>query len=567
MRSPIPDYLAEVLSTCRADAGQVADYIPELAAANPDRLGACVATPDGMVYSAGDSDSEFTVQSMSKPFVYALAIASIGLPAVLEKVDVEPSGEAFNAISLEEHTGRPENPMINAGAILTHSLVPGVDSDERVDRILELFSRLAGRQLSIDEQVFTSEWSTSHRNLAMGHMLKAVGVMDGDPVDAVRGYVRQCAIRVSCRDLSLMAATLAGGGVQPITGEEVFSRDVIRQVLSVMTTCGMYDAAGDWVTTVGIPAKSGVSGGILGSLPGQVGLAAFSPRLDEHGHSVRGVEVFERLSADMGLHMMDVAAHHAATLRRHFVTDDGGTTVYRLQGPLRFAGTETVVRAVSEAHVETDRVRFDLSMVSDADDVSRVMLEEVVRRLRGDGVSVEIVDPDSVLHPDLSTLELRAATPTDVAAIAAIWEPGWAEAHVDRVPDELLTARPSEYFSQVAAERIPHTTVAVVDQQVVGFVMTADDAVDQIYVDPDQRGSGIAVALLNDAERRIAAAGHAKAWLAVVPGNDRAQAFYRGQGWIDEGIFDHGSRGPDGPIATPCHRFTKELSPAELRRG
>lgn len=564
MRSPIPDYLAAVLRTCSADAGEVADYIPELAAADPERLGACVATPDGTVYSAGDAEVEFTVQSMSKPFVYGLAIAAIGLPAVLEKVDVEPSGEAFNAISLEEHTGRPENPMINAGAILTHSLVPGADSDERVDRIVDLFSRLAGRELTVDEEVFCSEWSTSHRNLAMGHMLKAVGVMDGDPVDAVRGYVRQCAIRVTCRDLSLMAATLASGGVQPITGEEVFSRDVIRQVLSVMTTCGMYDAAGDWVTTVGIPAKSGVSGGILGSLPGQVGIAAFSPRLDDHGHSVRGVEVFERLSVDMGLHMMDVAAHHAATLRRHFVTDDGDTTVYRLQGPLRFSGTETVVRAVSEAPVDTDRVRFDLSMVTDADSVSRVMLEEVVRRLRGDAVSVEIVDPDSVLHPDLSTMEVRAATGTDVAAVAAIWEPGWAEAHVDRVPDELLAARPSDYFSTVTAEKIGRTTVAVVDNEVVGFVMIDHDQVDQIYVDPDQRGSGIAVALLNEAERQISEAGHDKAWLAVVPGNDRAQAFYRTQGWVDEGVFEHAARGPAGPIPTPCHRFTKVLTPAAL---
>ncbi|WP_082748603.1 glutaminase [Nocardioides jensenii] len=560
MRSPIPDYLAAVLDACSPDADSVADYIPELAAADPDRLGICVATPDGAVYDAGDAQVEFTVQSMSKPFVYALAIAEIGLAAVLEKIDVEPSGEAFNEISLEEGTGRPENPMINAGAILTHSLIPGADSDERFARILALFSRCAGRELAVDEQVFASEWSTSHRNLAMGHMLKAVGVMDSDPVDAVRGYVRQCAIRVTCRDLALMAATLAGGGVQPITGEQIFTREVTRQSLSVMTTCGMYDAAGDWVTTVGIPAKSGVSGGILGALPGQVGIAVFSPRLDVHGHSVRGVEVFERLSRDMGLHMMDVAAHHAATLRRHFVTDDGGTTVYRLQGPLRFSGTETVVRAVSEAHVETDRVRLDLSMVSDADDVSRVMLEEVIRRLRVDGVSVEIVDPDSVLSPDLATMHLRPATTEDAPAVARIWEPGWAEAHTGRVPDELLTARPAEFFARVAAERVPDTTVAVVAGTVVGFVMIADDAVDHIYVDPGQRGGGIAVALLAEAERLIAAAGHDRAWLAVVPGNDRAQAFYRRQGWVDEGVFDHAATGPDGPIPTPCHRFTRDLS-------
>lgn len=275
MRSPIPDYLEEVLTSCSRDDGAVADYIPELASANPNRLAICIATPDGAIYAAGDSEVEFTIQSMSKPFVYALAIADRGLEAILEKVDVEPSGEAFNVISLEEESGRPENPMINAGAILTHSLVEGADDDERFARILALFSRLAGRDLSYDEQVFESEWTTTHRNLAMGHMLKAGGVMEGDPVEAVRGYVKQCAIKVNCRDLAVMAATLAGGGVHPVTGEQILTREVTRQSLSVMTTCGMYDAAGDWVTTVGIPAKSGVSGGILGALPGQVGLAAF----------------------------------------------------------------------------------------------------------------------------------------------------------------------------------------------------------------------------------------------------------------------------------------------------
>jgi glutaminase len=400
MRSPIPDYLAEVLNACGPDRGNVADYIPELAAADPERLGICFATPDGAIYAAGDADVEFTVQSMSKPFVYALAIADRGLPAVLDKVDVEPSGEAFNVISLEDASGRPENPMINAGAILTHSLVDGAESNERADRILDLFSRLAGRDLSFDEEVFASEWATTHRNMAMGHMLKAVGIMDAEPVDAVRGYVRQCAIKVTCRDLALMAATLAGGGVHPVTGEQILSREVTRQVLSVMTTCGMYDAAGDWVTTVGIPAKSGVSGGIFGSLPGQVGIAVFSPRLDEHGHSVRGVEVFGRLCNDMGLHMMDAVAHHSAALRRSHVTKDG-ESVFRLQGSLRFAGTETVVRAITESELSgSTGVLLDLIRVNDVDDVSRRMLLEVVRRLELDGLEVEILDPDRVLEAE-----------------------------------------------------------------------------------------------------------------------------------------------------------------------
>ncbi|MDN5725172.1 MAG: glutaminase A, partial [Propionibacteriales bacterium] len=316
MRSPIPDYLAEVLDTCGdALGGTVADYIPELAAADPDAFAIVVATVDGTVYAAGDADHRFTIQSMSKPFAYGLALTARGLDHVLAKVGVEPSGEAFNEISLDRDTGRPRNPMINAGAILTHAQVYGDDADDRFEHIRQNFSQIAGRPLPMDEDVFASEWATTHRNLAMGHMLKAVGIMDRDPVDVVEGYVRQCSISVDCRDLAMMAATLANGGVQPRTGELIFSRPVVRQVLSVMTTCGMYDAAGDWLTTVGIPAKSGVSGGIIGALPGQVGVAVFSPRLDAHGNSVRGVAAFERLSRDMGMHLMDVSRDAHTTLR------------------------------------------------------------------------------------------------------------------------------------------------------------------------------------------------------------------------------------------------------------
>ncbi|KRF11913.1 GNAT family N-acetyltransferase [Nocardioides sp. Soil796] len=154
---------------------------------------------------------------------------------------------------------------------------------------------------------------------------------------------------------------------------------------------------------------------------------------------------------------------------------------------------------------------------------------------------------------------LRPATHADVPVVAAIWEPGWAEAHAGRVPDALVAARPSEYFLHCTADRVADTAVAEIDGRVVGFVMVADDAVDHIFVHPGERGGGVAAALLTHAENRIAAAGHDRAWLAVVPGNDRAQAFYRRQGWRDEGVFDHAAKGPDGPIPTPCHRFVKPL--------
>ncbi|MGD7788616.1 glutaminase [Propionibacteriaceae bacterium Y1700] len=400
MRSPIPDYLAEVHDTCgELLGGAVADYIPELAAADPDTFAIALATVDGTVYAAGEADHRFTIQSMSKPFTYGIALADRGLDQVLAKVGVEPSGEAFNEISLDPDTGQPRNPMINAGAILTHSLVEGEDADARFEHLRQTFSRIAGHPLPMDEDVFTSEWATTHRNLAMGHMLKAVGVLDIDPVDAVEGYVRQCSITVNCRDLAMMAATLANGGVQPASGELIFRRRVVRQVLSVMTTCGMYDAAGDWLTTVGIPAKSGVSGGIIGALPGQVGIAVFSPRLDEHGNSVRGLRAFERLSRDMGMHLMDVTRDARTSLRGSYVTDgDHPTEVHKVQGDLRFAGVESLVRAVSAQPPRASRVAFDLTRVSEIDDVSTRVLLEVIRRLHlDDKVEVLIIDPDHVL--------------------------------------------------------------------------------------------------------------------------------------------------------------------------
>ncbi|GAB3249447.1 glutaminase A [Arthrobacter pigmenti] len=316
MQSPIPDYLTEVLGECAADtSGAPADYIPELAAAKPDLFGIALSTVDGTVYRTGDTDVEFTIQSISKPFIYALAIADQGLDAVLEKVGVEPSGDAFNELSLEAGSGRPLNPMINAGAITAHTLVGDSTGKDRNERIVAILSAFAGRTLAVDESVFRSEMDSAHRNLAIAHMLASNGIVEQDPTDVVRGYIRQCSVKVTAADIAVMAATLANGGVQPITGERIIAPDVVRQVLSVMTTCGLYDAAGDWVTTVGIPAKSGVAGGIIGALPGQVGLAAFSPRLDQHGNSVRGVKACERLSADMGLHLMEVAPPARAVIR------------------------------------------------------------------------------------------------------------------------------------------------------------------------------------------------------------------------------------------------------------
>lgn len=404
MRPIIPDYLAEVLGDVESDtSGEPAGYIPELASADPERLGAAFAMVDGEVYGAGDIDVEFTIQSISKPFVYALALSDRGFDPVLAKVGVEPSGEAFNEISLESDTGRPLNPMINAGAITVHSLAGAEDLNptERVDRVLHGLSAFAGRRLKTDQAVYASEMEHAHRNLAIAHMLRSHNVLTEDPGAVVDGYTRQCSALVTTRDLAMMAATLANRGVNPLSGEQVVPEAVVRQVLSVMFSCGMYDAAGDWATQVGIPAKSGVAGGLIGALPGQIGIATFSPRLDGHGNSVRGVSLFERFSSDMGLHVMEVPAAARAVVRSNHVVAGGPSAlrVLQLQGGIGFAGAERVVQeamAISRSEV---RVALDLTRVHSIDDVARRVLLEIARRLTLNGHDVYLVDPESMM-PD-----------------------------------------------------------------------------------------------------------------------------------------------------------------------
>lgn len=394
MKSPILDYLTELLALCEPDpTASNADYIPQLARVNPDAFAVAFATIDGKIYAAGDDEFEFTIQSISKPFVYAMAIEEHGLEEVMRRIGVEPSGEAFNELSLEAGSKRPLNPMINAGAITAHSLIgaPGDTPAERVERIVAGLSAFAGRELRRDESVAQSEWQTAHRNLAIGHMLRSYDILTDDPDATVRGYIEQCAVVVTTRDLAVMATTLANGGLHPVTGEQVVSPATARQVMSVMLSCGMYDAAGDWLTAVGIPAKSGVGGGIIGALPGQVGIASFSPPLDPHGHSARGVQVFEHLSDDMNMHLMEVPPPARSVVRRADVVEllDGVEAfVYDLQGDIRFAGAERVVRLIADEPPTPQIVVFDLVDVHALDDTAIRMLWEAVRRLGAQGHSV-----------------------------------------------------------------------------------------------------------------------------------------------------------------------------------
>jgi glutaminase len=286
-------------------AGKVATYIPELARADPAWFGIALVTVDGQVFEVGDSGQPFTIQSISKPLVFGQAIEDNGLEAVLGRVGVEPTGEAFNAIVLDEASNRPYNPMVNAGAIATTDLIKGRDYPDRVSRMLDMLSGYCGRAIHVDQSVFLSERQTGHRNRAMAHLMLNFGMVGAQFEDSLELYFQQCAAVVTCRDLAVAGATLARGGVNPLTGRRVIAHESTKYVLSIMHSCGLYDFAGEWAFRVGIPAKSGVGGGIMGVVPGQFGIATFSPPLDPRGNSTRGIRVFRELSERFGLHCFE----------------------------------------------------------------------------------------------------------------------------------------------------------------------------------------------------------------------------------------------------------------------
>jgi len=392
--SPVLDYLQDLHRQLQGmDSGNVASYIPELAKALPQWFGIAIATVDGHVYEVGDTRQPFTIQSTSKPMMYGLALQDCGVDAVRRRVGVEPSGEAFNSISLEPGTGRPLNPMINAGAIAMASMVQGDTQDARMQRVLDTLSAYAGRPLQLDEAVFESERGTGHRNRAIGHMLRNYGIIEADPEPALELYFRQCSVLVDGRDLALMAATLANGGVHPLTRRRAVAPECISPVLSVMTTCGVYDFTGEWVWRVGLPAKSGVGGGVIAVLPGQLGIGVFSPLLDERGNSVRGVAACEAISRDLGLHFLQPPRPAASTVRARYtlagvrskrrrpaaesqLLDRHGdeVLVFELQGDLRFATLEPVLRAVAGAGPALRLVLLDFMRVTRVDPAATRLL-------------------------------------------------------------------------------------------------------------------------------------------------------------------------------------------------
>jgi glutaminase len=372
------------------DSGAVADYIPELKKANPAHFGVSLATIDGHVYEIGDSAVPFTIQSVSKAFVFALALEMVGEERVEAAIGVEPSGEAFNSIRLTANN-RPFNPMVNAGAIACSGLVHQVEGGGAFERIREKLSLFAGRELGVDEAVHVSERVTGDRNRAIAWLLRNYSVVQGD-VDAVLDtYFRQCAVLVTARDLAIMAATLANRGINPVTRVQVITPHIVAKTLSVMTSSGMYDYAGEWIYRVGIPAKSGVGGGIIAALPSQIGLGTFSPCLDSHGNSVRGLKVCEALSARFDLHMLN----RSADVRTCIIAD------YDISGI-----SSRRSRQPHEQQILEDR-RNDIRVIELVGALSFATIDYVTRRLAAEPPSAPLLILDFRRVPDVTAAGTR----------------------------------------------------------------------------------------------------------------------------------------------------------------
>jgi glutaminase len=279
-------------------------YPPSEAGPERDRFAVCFATVDGELYRAGDHDVAFPLHSISKVFAYALALSDRRRSEILARVGVEPSGDTFDSLAFDVPHHRPHNPMVNAGALATTDLVRGTTAERKFERLLGTMRVFAGDpSLQVDELTFRREVRTADRNRATAYLMRAEGMLTGDVDRLLELYLRQCSVHVTCAQLAVMAATLANGCVCPLTGERAMPRARVRDLLSVMYTCGMYDAAGTWAYDVGVPAKSSVSGGILAVVPGKFGLGVWSPGLDAHGNSVRGMRVCRDVSARLGVHV------------------------------------------------------------------------------------------------------------------------------------------------------------------------------------------------------------------------------------------------------------------------
>jgi glutaminase len=291
------------------DEGKNADYIPALAKVDSRLYGIALVTVDGKVFKKGDVEARFSIQSISKVFTLASVLETSGAKAVLEKLGVDATGQVFNSIvAIEQLKGREMNPFVNPGAIAATSLVEGATAEEKWARILAIHEAFAGRKLGIDEEVYRSEAATNERNQAIAKLMHAYGRLYFEPIASTDVYTRQCSISVNASDLAVMAATLANGGRNPVTGKQVVSSENVPRILAVMATAGLYDDSGIWLYEIGLPAKSGVGGGIIAVAPGRFGIAVFSPPLDAAGNSVRAQKAIRDVSAALRANPYDVRA-------------------------------------------------------------------------------------------------------------------------------------------------------------------------------------------------------------------------------------------------------------------
>lgn len=415
MSTPLQSYLEQLHAELLAQReGAVATYIPELARVDPDCFGICMVTMDGVAYMAGDTNLPFTIQSISKPFIYATALAECGQKRVSSHVGVEPSGEAFNSISLDPQTGAPLNPMINAGAIASTSLIRAATQEAQWERIENSLGRFIGRKIDIDQSVYRSESETGARNRAIAWMLKNFSIIEGDPMLPLENYFKQCSVLVTCRDLAYMAATLGNCGVHPLTGELALPSEHVAPVLSVMATCGMYDYAGSWLYEVGMPAKSGVGGGIIAVQPGRFGIGIFSPRLDPKGNSVRGIEVCKRISRDLGLNIFNQVNNPRTALMRVYTGADAPSRrepgpklraillehahrikFLALHGYLAIDAIEYVLRKIAEMKADANSFILDMHQVKGISDSAALFLNRTRLDLKSEGIALVL----SRLHP------------------------------------------------------------------------------------------------------------------------------------------------------------------------
>lgn len=432
----------------RIDEGEVASYIPELGKANPDHFGIAVATTDGHIYEAGDTQVPFTIQSVSKAMVFALALDLLGAERVEAAIGVEPSGEAFNSIRLRADN-KPFNAMVNAGAIACSGLIAESAGNDAFELIRQALGRFAGRELGVDEPVFESERATGDRNRAIAYLLRTYGGVAGDVDRLLDVYFRQCSLLVTARDLAVMGATFANHGVNPLTGVTVASNYAVARTLAVMSSSGMYDFAGEWIYRVGVPAKSGVGGGILAALPSQLGLGTFSPRLDMHGNSVRGIRTCEAISEAFDLHMLSrrddvrtcvVADYDFRTVpskpgRQPHEQDilsarSGAIRAIELAGKLSFASMDYVTRRLTDPTGVPEFLILNLHRVATITDAGLKLLTGLIKNQLPATTTAVIagVEAASPLAPQLKALREQGVRvrifPTYDAAVE------WAEDQV-----------------------------------------------------------------------------------------------------------------------------------------